>query len=122
MTWGAAILEAMSTATATATPHDAPDDWHHDEQSAVTVRLLNESLSADLARLRSRLAAGVLEGRGLTLDVSAVDEFSSPTVAAILWARRSCVARNLPFTVTGHRGRNHRIMRSCGLLGTERRR
>lgn len=112
----------MSTATAKATARYTPDDWHHDEQSAVTVRLLNESLSADLARLRSRLAAGVLEGRGLTLDVSAVDEFSSPTVAAILWARRSCVARNLPFAVIGHRGRNHRILRSCGLLDPGRRR
>ncbi len=114
------MLDGMSTATAAV--HDAPDEWHHDERSAVTVRLLNESLSADLARLRSRLATGVLEGRGLTLDVSAVDELSSPTVAAILWARRSCVARNLPFTVIGHHGRNHRIMRSCGLLGTEPRR
>jgi anti-anti-sigma regulatory factor len=98
------------------TVRDAPDSWPHDEPAAVTVRLLNESLSADLARLRNRLATGVLEGRGLTLDVSAVDELSSPTVAAILWARRSCVARNLPFTVTGHRGRTHRILRSCGLV------
>ena len=117
------MLDAMSTATAMATAaatHDTPDDWHHDERSAVTVRLLNQSLSADLARLRSRLATGVLEGRGLTLDVSAVDEFSSPTVAAILWARRSCVARNLPFTVIGHRGRNDRFMRSGGLLDSDR--
>ncbi len=106
----------MSTVT------NPADHWQHDEQTAVTVRLLNQSLSDDLARLRSRLATGVLEGRGLTLDVSAVDELSSPTVAAILWARRSCIARNLPFTVTGHRGRNHRIMRSCGLLDPERER
>lgn len=112
----------MSDANTPSTVPDPAEHWQHDEQAVVTVRLLNQSLSADLARLRSRLATGVLEGRGLTLDVSAVDDFSSPTVAAILWARRSCVARNLPFTVTGHRGRNHRIMRSCGLLGTERRR
>jgi anti-anti-sigma regulatory factor len=95
---------------------DAPDGLQHDEPTAVTVRLLNEPLPADLTRLRSRLAKGVLEGRGLTLDVSDVDELSSPTVAAILWARRSCVARNLPFTVTGHRRRTHRILRSCGLV------
>ena len=104
------------------TVRDAPDEWQHDEQAAVTVRLLDHSLSADLARLRSRLATGVLEGRGLTLDVSAVDDFSSPTVAAILWARRSCIARNLPFTVTGDRGRNHRILRSCGVLDRGRQR
>ncbi len=112
----------MSDANTPSTVPDPAEHWQHDEQAVVTVRLLNQSLSADLARLRSRLATGVLEGRGLTLDVSAVDDFSSPTVAAILWARRSCVARNLPYTDTGHRGRNHRIMRSCGLLGTERRR
>lgn len=104
------------------TVRDAPDSWQHDEQAAVTVRLLNESLSADLAGLRSRLATGVLEGRGLTLDVSAVDELSSPAVAAILWARRSCVARNLPFTVTGHGARTHHILRSCGLVDQGRRR
>lgn len=112
----------MSEASITSTAPDPRQHRQHDDCAAVTVRLLNQSLSADLARLRSKLATGVLEGRGLTLDVSAVDDFSSPTVAAILWARRSCVARNLPFTVTGHRSRNHRIMRSCGLLDPERRR
>ena len=75
---GAGILDVMSDANTTSTVPDPPEQWQHDEQAAVTVRLLNQSLSADLARLRSRLATGVLEGRGLTLDVSAVDDFSSP--------------------------------------------
>ena len=87
-------------------------------QGAVRVRLQNESMSADLALLRSQVAAGVVQGRGVLLDVSAVEQISSPTVAAILWARRSCAARNLPFTVTGHRACNHRLLRSCGLVDT----
>lgn len=86
------------------------------EQGAVRVRLLNESMAADLALLRSQVAAGVVQGRGVLLDVSEVEQITSPTVAAILWARRSCAARNLPFTVTGHRARNHRLLRSCGLV------
>ena len=88
------------------------------QQPVVTVRLLDESTVADLARLRNQVAAGVVQGRGVTLDLSAVGQISSPTVAAILWARRSCAARNLPFTVTGHRARNHRLLRSCGLVDT----
>ncbi len=102
----------MSTATTTT------DCRQPGGQSAVRIRLVNESMSANLAELRSQVAAGVVQGRGVLLDVSAVEQISSPTVAAILWARRSCAARNLPFTVTGHRARNHRLLRSCGLVET----
>ena len=63
-----------------------------------------------------------VQGRGVALDVSAVERISSPTVAAILWARRSCAARNLPFTVTGHRARTHRLLRTCGLVDPVRER
>lgn len=98
----------MTTATGPSVP--APD------QNAVQVRLLDGFRSADLARIRSEVGAGVVEGRGVVLDVSAVERLSSPTVAAILWARRSCAARNLPFAVTGHRARHHRLLRSCGLV------
>jgi hypothetical protein len=104
----------MSTATTT-TDRRPPED-----PSAVTVRLLDESMAADLALLRSQVAAGVAQGRGVMLDVSAVEKMSSPTVAAILWARRSCAARNLPFIVTGHRSHNHRLLRSCGLVDAAR--
>lgn len=72
--------------------------------------------AADLRRVREGLAQGVSTGRGIELDLSATDVLSSPTVATILWARRSCAARNLPFSVTGERGRTRRILRTCGLL------
>lgn len=83
----------------------------------VTVRLGGPSLTDDLSLIRSRLAECLLGGRtGVVVDVSAVDTLSSPTVAAILWARRSCAARRLPFSVIGFGGRDHRILRSCGLV------
>lgn len=86
----------------------------------VTVRLRDHSLTEDLSHLRSKVALGVRRGLGLTLDVSEVERVSSPTVAAILWARRCCAARDLPFTVTGARGRNRRILHSCGFPGADR--
>ena len=89
---------------------------------AVVVRLQDSSLVDDLAHLRSEVAATMLQGGGgVTVDVSGIDQMSSPTVAAILWARRSCSARRVPFTVSGDVGRNVGVLRSCGVLGPETR-
>lgn len=93
---------------------------HHvpgsDHPSTVTVHLQERTLTADLSLLRSEVARSVLHGRGgITIDVSGVDQISSPTIAAILWARRSCAARQIPFDVTGDGGRNARVLRTCGL-------
>lgn len=100
----------------TTAPHRAPRDL--DPPPVVVVHLRDSSLTDDLARLRSEVATTVLHCRGgITVDLSAVDQISSPTVAAILWARRSCSARRIPFAVTGDHGRNARVLRSCGLLG-----
>ena len=100
--------------TAAQPRHTVVDDL----PTAVTVHLQDGSLTSDLAHLRSEVAMTVLVGRaGVTVDVSGIDQISSPTVAAILWARRSCSARRVPFRVTGGSGRNVRVLRSCGLLG-----
>ncbi len=86
---------------------------------AVTVRLHEPSLAHDLAVLRSQLAECMLRGRGgVTIDLSDVGRISSPTVAALLWARRSCAARRLPFAVTGCASQNQGVLRTCGLLST----
>ncbi len=100
----------------TAAPHRPPAAGG-DLAGTVTVHLQDSSLTEDLCRLRSEVARSVLDGqRGVTVDVSGIDTISSPTVAAILWARRSCAARHVPFTVCGDGGRNTRVLRSCGLL------
>lgn len=98
----------------TATAHHQP--LGNEQPSTVTIHLQERSLAADLSLLRSEVAKNVLRGRGgITIDVSGVDQISSPTVAAILWARRSCAARQIPFHVTGDAGRNARVLRTCGL-------
>lgn len=97
-------------------PTSSPQAAAPQTRRPLEVRLRDRSLSEDLARLRTQLGRGLLDSCGLVVDVSGVERLSSPSVAAILWARRSCAARNVPFQVTGHRGRNQRILRSCGLV------
>lgn len=90
---------------------------HTDDRGSVRVELRDPALVHDLSRLRSQLALTLLRGRGgLTVDVSAVERISSPTVAALLWARRSCAARSVPFSVTGCSGANAVVLNTCGLV------
>jgi len=86
----------------------------------LTVALGHDSPVTDLRLVREGVARSVLRRRALELDVSAVDRLSSPTVATILWARRRCTARNLPFSVVGGRGRTRRVLLSCGLVDEDR--
>jgi hypothetical protein len=37
-------------------------------------------------------------------------------VAALLWARRCCATRGVPFRVTGTSGQNAKVLRLCGLV------
>lgn len=106
----------------TAAPHQRRMPPFDVGAPAVVVRLQDSSLVDDLAHLRSEVAMSLLQGRGgVTVDVSGIGQISSPTVAAILWARRSCSARRVPFAVSGSVGRNVGVLRSCGLLGPETR-
>jgi anti-anti-sigma regulatory factor len=90
---------------------------HADDRGSVRVELREPALVHDLSRLRSQLAHTLLRGRGgVTVDLSAVGRISSPTVAALLWARRSCAARSVPFSVTGCSGHNAGVLRTCGLV------
>lgn len=79
------------------------------------VSLRAETLPQDLVRLRTEVARGVLDGSGVVLDVSDLGRISSGAVAAILWARRTCTTRNLPFEVRGQCGVTRRVLRSCGV-------
>lgn len=93
-------------------------DVHADGRGTVRVELREPALVHDLSRLRSQLAHTLLRGRGgVTVDLSAVGRISSPTVAALLWARRSCAARSVPFSVVGCSVQNAGVLRTCGLVG-----
>jgi anti-anti-sigma regulatory factor len=93
---------------------------HADDRGAVRVELHEPALAHDLSRMRTQLADMLLRGRGtVTVDLSAVERISSPTVAALLWARRSCAARSVPFSVTGYTGQSAGVLRSCGLVPTD---
>jgi anti-anti-sigma regulatory factor len=88
-----------------------------DGRGAVVVELHEPPLAHDLSRLRSHLAQSLMRGPGeVTVDLSTVDRISSPTVAALLWARRSCATRGVPFRVTGTTGQNAKVLRLCGLV------
>ena len=48
-------------------------------QSVVRVRLVNVSISANPAELRSKVSAGVVQGHGVVLDISAVEKCPPPS-------------------------------------------
>lgn len=90
---------------------------HADPTGVVRVELREPTHARDLSRLRSQLAKSLPRGRGgVTVDVSALDHISSPTIAALLWARRSCVAHRVPFSVVGQSQHNSKLLLSCGLV------
>ncbi len=93
------------------TPPEGPPD----RQNVLTLELDGTWPAADLRRFREGVAHGLGAGRAVEVDLSRVDRLSSHTVATILWARRSCMLRNLGFSITGDRGSARRVLRSCGL-------
>lgn len=85
-------------------------------RECVTLILDGTWPALDLRRVQQGVAHGLTTGQGLRLDLRKVEVLSSSTVATILWARRSCASRNLPFAVVGQRGRTARVLTSCGVL------
>lgn len=80
------------------------------------VYLRDESLIQDLSTLRHELASRLRAGqRSVVIDISGIDRLSSPTVAALLWARRSCTARRAHVTVRNPSGRSLDVLRRRGL-------
>lgn len=82
------------------------------------VELRDASLAHDLLVLRASVAECVVRGQGsITVDLSSLTRVSSVAVTALLWARRSCGARSVPFRVEAARGnRNRQVLQRCGLL------
>lgn len=82
------------------------------------VELRDDTLAHDLLVLRASVAECVVRGQGsVTVDLGALTRVSSVAVTALLWARRSCSTRSVPFRVEDVRGnRNRQVLQRCGLL------
>ncbi|HEY7718869.1 MAG TPA: STAS domain-containing protein [Pedococcus sp.] len=85
-----------------------------------TVTLRDDTLTHDLAVLRGRVArSAVRTGTEVRVDLTGLTRVSSVTVAALLWARRTCGARGVAFAVHGATGGQWVVLQRCGLLGTD---
>jgi anti-anti-sigma regulatory factor len=82
----------------------------------VVVNLHDDTLLQDLSDLRRQLAEPLRTGQGeVVIDIGGVARLSSATVAAILWAKRSCATRGVDLSVRNPSGRNLDVLRRCGL-------
>jgi anti-anti-sigma factor len=82
----------------------------------VVVRLDDETLLRGLTDLRWRLG-GLMTSDTMTLvlDVSKLDRLSSATLAAMLWAQRTCQARGGRVVVRGPNRRCREVLERTGL-------
>ncbi|HEU4676884.1 MAG TPA: STAS domain-containing protein [Motilibacteraceae bacterium] len=99
--------------TALADPGLVEDGRAEDE----AVVFVTDALLADgLAELRWLLHDHVLAGvRVLTVDLSGVEQLSSPAVATFLWAHRSCRARGGGVVLRGANRKTLDLLRRTGL-------
>ena len=82
--------------------------------------LRESSLPHDLIGLRSTVADVILtRSHRVVVDVSSLSRPSSSTVAALLWAKRSCTRAGVDFAVSGARAANRDVLRRCGLLALD---
>ena len=82
--------------------------------------LREATLPHDLVGLRSTVAEVILtRTHRVVVDVSALSRPSSSTVAALLWAKRSCARAGVDFAVRGVRSANRDVLRRCGLLALD---
>jgi anti-anti-sigma factor len=103
----------MTAATAVrAAPHSTLDA----EGDEVTVRLSDELLADGLADVRWLLHDALLAGaRRLVVDLSGVQQLSSPAVASFLSAHRTCRARGGTVVLRGANRRTLDLLHRTGL-------
>jgi anti-anti-sigma regulatory factor len=83
---------------------------------SVVVVLDDEAVAQGLTDLRSRLSDVLSRGDArLVVDVSGLDRISSSVVAALLWAKRKCVARGVDVVVRGSAGQSLGLLTRTGL-------
>ncbi len=82
----------------------------------VVVALDDEAVAQGLTELRSSLSHVLSAGDArLVVDVSRLDRISSSVVAALLWAKRKCVARGVDVVVRGSVGQSLGLLTRTGL-------
>jgi anti-anti-sigma factor len=80
------------------------------------VRLTDDALLRGLSDIKGHLAATTSGGTTvLVLDVSELERLSSTTLAAMLWARRTCYARGGRVVVRGPNRRCRDVLIRTGL-------
>jgi anti-anti-sigma regulatory factor len=85
----------------------------------VLVVLDDGTAGQGLLELRGRLGEvlSAADSR-LVVDVSGLDKLSSAVVAALLWSKRTCLARGVAMSVRGAAGNNLSLLRRAGLSQT----
>jgi anti-anti-sigma factor len=82
----------------------------------VLVALVDDNMPASMVELRAAVAAAVRSGaRTLVIDVSRVDQLSSSTVTALLWAQRRCRSQGGDVILRGVSRRQARTLQRAGL-------
>jgi anti-anti-sigma regulatory factor len=86
------------------------------QQRTVVAVLDDEAVAQGLSDLRSRLSDVLSAGDArLVVDVSGLDRISSSVVAALLWAKRKCLARGVDVVVRGSAGQSLGLLTRTGL-------
>lgn len=86
--------------------------------STCVVALSDDSLLHGLTEIRTRLAGMAYSGGAdLVLDLSRLDRLSSATLAAMLWARRTCYARGGRVVVRHPNRRCREVLTRTGVAG-----
>lgn len=100
-------------APTTAASHQYLLDAHGD---CVVIALDDASLREGISDLRWRLDHLLADGQPtLVIDISRVSSLSSASVAAMLWAKRRCQARQARVVVRGPSRRSLDLLRRTGL-------
>ena len=88
------------------------------EAPAAVVELSDARLREGLAVLRWGLDEILAGGEPiLIIDVGGIDRMSSATIAAVLWVKRCCRARQVRVVVRSPSRRSLDVLRSTGLIG-----
>jgi anti-anti-sigma regulatory factor len=80
--------------------------------------LRNAGVAQALDELELRLDTALATGpRVVVVDMSAIGQVSSTTIAALLWVKRRCASRGVEVLLRGPSRRNLDTLRRVGLLG-----
>lgn len=88
----------------------------HPAEDVAVVALTDHQLREGIASLRWGLDRLLADGQSkLVIDLGGVDQVSATVVAAMLWAKRRCLARRVEVVVQDPNRRTHEMLRRTGL-------